>query len=134
MRVKYGKPMAITRRFPAGTRSVNTRYFDKVTGAQVGLFHNYVTANGEKITELDPKFLLIDSVEYHLPAAGSPQPSPLSNKEINRILNKHGLSAGVTYLRFCGREVRRVWKEQVRDKLVRFGILESRDWMLILVA
>jgi|SRR6185369_3805809 len=131
IRIKYGKPLAVTRRFPAGTRSVNTRYFDKVTGVQVARFHNYEAANGQQVTQFDPKFLLMDNVEYHLPAEGAPEPQPLSNKEINRILNKRGVSAGVTYLRYCGRKAKKTWKEQVRDRLVRFGILETRDWVLV---
>ena len=131
VKTRQGRPLGVTRRFPAGTRSVNTRYFDKVTGVQVARFHNYDDANGRKITPLDPKFLLIDNIEYHLPPEGDPQPRTLTNKEINHILNKSGLACAITYLRYGFRQAKRAWKQQVRDRLVKAGILETRDWVLV---
>ena len=131
IRVKFGKPRGATKRIPAGSRSVKTRYFDKTTGVQVADFHHYEGPDGKRITRFDPKFLLLDGVEYHRRGEGEPEPSRLRNSEINTILHKHGLDARITYVYKGWEQTKKWWKLQVRNRLVKLGILESRDWMLV---
>jgi hypothetical protein len=126
---KTGNPRGITRRFPAGSRRVATYYYDKITGVQVAYFHNYEDPKGKAISKLDPKTLLIDGVEYHLPKKNQPIPARIGNKKINQILRKTGWRAGMTYIYHVSEQAKKLWKEQVRNRLVRWGIMESREWL-----
>lgn len=128
--VKYGKPIGQTRRIPAGSKSVKTRYYEKVSNKQVASFHHYESPKGRRITRFDPKFLLIDGIEYHVRGQLQPEPGRIGNEAINRILKKHGLSAKITYLYHVSEQTKKLFKEQIRDRLVKFGIKEKREWVL----
>jgi len=75
--------------------------------------------------------LRIGGVEYHLPKKGSAQPPRLTNAEINRVLGKSGLQASATYLYYLSEQARKLWKEQVTNRLVMLGLKEGRDILLI---
>jgi hypothetical protein len=126
---KIGNPRGATRRIPAGSRGVGTYYYDKMSGVQVAYFHHYENPKGEIIGKFDPKTLLIDGVEYHLPKKGQPEPARIGNKKINQILRKTGWRAGMTYIYHVSEQAQKLWKEQVRNRLVRWGIMESREWL-----
>ena len=129
VREKIGNPRGATRRIPAGSRSIGTYYYDKTSGVLVAYFHHYVSPKGRIIGKFDPKTLLIDGVEYHLPKKGEPTPTRIGNKEINRILKKTGLRAKITYLYHVAEQSKKLWKEQVINRLVRWKIIEGREWL-----
>src|SRR5437870_11550645 len=103
-------------------------YNDRVSGIQIASFHHYESMQGKRITRFDPKFLIIDEIEYHVRGKDKPEPDRIGNEAINRILGKRRIAAKFTYLHHVSEKTRKLWKEQVRNRLVRIGILESRDW------
>jgi len=105
---------------------VGTFYYDPTTGIQIARFHHYQAAKGRIIGLFDPKFLLIDGVEYHLPDKGQDEPDRIGNIEINRILRKTGIRAQLTYLYHLSEQIQKVWKEQVTNRLIVLGIIEGR--------
>ncbi len=132
-KIKYGKPLVRgTRRIPAGSRSKKTRYFDKISRIQIANLHCYVSPIDKRIGDLDPKSLLIDGTKYYF-AEGQPEPARIGNKEINRILGKTGVRAMTTYLYHVSEQTQKLWKEQVRNRLERIGVLEKREWVVFSV-
>jgi hypothetical protein len=127
VKVKTYVPKVITGRIPKGSKSCGTYYYNRVDGKQVAYFHHYETPEGKIIGKPDPKFLLILGIEYHLPQKGQPQPSRLSNGQINNILNKKGRDATITYLYYFAEQAQKIWKEQVTDRLEKWGLKESRS-------
>jgi hypothetical protein len=119
----------MSRRIPAGSRSVKTRYFEKNTGIQVASFHHYESPQGKRIGRFDPKFLLISGIEYHPRGDGKPIPPRIGNKEINRILGKTGVQAKATYLYHVSEQAKKLWKEQVTNRLVKWKFIEGREWL-----
>ncbi|SRR6266511_5200144 len=131
VKIKERKPITTSGRIPIGSKSFETFYFDAVTSIQIARFHHYEKPHGGMIGRFDPKFLRIGGVEYHLPKKGSAQPPRLTNAEINRVLGKSGLQASATYLYYLSEQARKLWKEQVTNRLVMLGLKEGRDILLI---
>lgn len=120
------KPGVVSPRIPSGSQSVGTYYFHRDTGVLVARFHHYESPEGVIIGVFDPKFLLIDHVEFHLPKRGTPEPDRIGNVEINRILRKTGIRAQITYYYHLTERAKKVWKEQVTNRLVKWGLKEGR--------
>lgn len=75
----------------------------------------------------DPKMLRINGVEYHLPKKGTPEPVRIGNAAINKILGKTGIQAAITYWHHSVEQGAKIWKEQVRDRLEKWGLIEKRS-------
>jgi hypothetical protein len=121
------QPNVVSKRVPKGSTSIETFYYD-LTGILIARLHHYVKPDGRigGSGKPDPKFLRIGGIEYHLPKRGDSEPARMTNNEVNRILDKTGLLASVTYLYFIDGRVRKLWHSTVRAVAVRLGIAEKR--------
>ena len=84
---------------PRGSVSQTLRLFN-VQNDLVVEFQRYVRPEGTIGASgyNDPKRMMINNIKFHQEQPGSPQPR-LRNGEINRILNKRGLAALITYIK-----------------------------------
>lgn len=97
----------------ADTRSQYVLCLDK-DGSIVFEVHRYLNPDRTLAGsgKNDPKRVTINRVTYKK-ARGS-EPKRLTNRDINRILNKQGLAAAMTYLYWCSERIQKWYKTAFR--------------------
>ncbi len=103
---------------PIGSISQTLHFYDSENRKAIEI-QRYIKPDGElgASGRNDPKELLIETVLYHREQPTDPKPR-LTNKEINMILRKHGLSAAMTYLYYSIERYGKWKKERQARKAV----------------